>query len=77
MDNILTLGISVPKCKYKKHITEKLGIEFVNQIEKIVDICTATDTVIKTRSDFSDIELTEIELDELKDLFDWTDNDEE
>ena len=75
-DDILTLNISVPKYKHKQQISEELGLEFTKQIEKIVDICTTTDTVIKTRSDFSDDELTEIELDELKDLIDWTDEDE-
>lgn len=73
---ILTVNISVPKCKHKQQISEELGMEFVKQIQKIIDICTTTDTVIKTRSDFSDDELTEIELDELKDLFDWIDDDE-
>ncbi len=76
IDNILTLNISVPKCKHKPLISEELGMEFLKQIEKIIDICTTTDTVIKTRSDFSDEELTESELDELKDLFDWIDDDE-
>lgn len=75
-DNVLTVNISVPKCKHKLQISEELGMEFMKQIEKLVDICTATDTVVKTRSDFSDDELTENELDELKDLFDWTDDDE-
>jgi non-ribosomal peptide synthase protein (TIGR01720 family) len=76
-DNILTVNISVPKCIHKQKISEELGAEIAKQIEKIVDICTTTDTVIKTRSDFSDDELTEIELDELKDLFDWTDDNEQ
>ncbi len=76
-DDILSVSISVPKCKHKKQICEELGMEIAVQIEKIIDICTTTDTVIKTRSDFSDDDLTEIELDELKDLFDWTDDDEQ
>ncbi len=76
-DGILTVNISVPKCRHKKQISEELGIEFVNQIEKLVDICTNSDEVVKTRSDFSDDELTEIELEELKDLFDWTDVNEQ
>ncbi len=75
-DNILTVNISVAKCKHKQQISEELGMEFVRQIEKIVDICTTTDKVVKTRSDFSDDELSEIELNELKDLFEWTDDDE-
>ena len=69
-DNILSLDISVPKCKHKPGISEELGLEFVAQIHKIIDFCTATDTVIKTRSDFSDDTLTQSELDELMDLFD-------
>ena len=69
-DNILSLGISVPKCKHKPGISEELGSEFIAQIHKIVDYCTATDTVIKTRSDFSDDTLTQSELDELMELFD-------
>ena len=74
--NILTVNISIPKCEHKLKISEELGMEFLKQIEKIIDICTTTDTVIKTRSDFSDDTLTESEFDELKDLFDWTDDDE-
>jgi hypothetical protein len=46
------------------------------QIEKIIRICTATDTVVKTRSDFSDDELTESELNELMELFEWGEDDE-
>ena len=77
IDGILTVDISVPKCKHKAEISEELGKEFVKQIEKLIEICTTTETVVKTRSDFSDNELTESELDELKDLFDWGDDDEE
>ena len=69
MDNILSVFITVPICKHKKGISEELGKEFIKQVEKIVDICTATDTVTKTRSDFSDDTLTQSELDELMDLF--------
>ena len=76
-DNALTVGISVPECNHKKNICEELGQELKNQIEKIVEVCTTTDTVIKTRSDFSDDELTESELDELMDFFDWGEDDEE
>ena len=76
-DDILTIGITVPKCKHRINISEELGLEFVAQIENIVNICTTTDTVIKTRSDFSDDTLTQNELDELQDLFDWGDDDEE
>ena len=68
-DDIVTINISVPECRHKKHICEELGTEIARQTEKLVDICTATDTVIKTCSDFSDDELTDTELDELKDLF--------
>lgn len=75
IDDVLTVSISVPKCNHKPQISEELGIEFEKQIKNIIDICTTTDTVTKTRSDFSDDELTESELDELKDLFDWTDDD--
>ena len=50
--------------------------EFKNKIEELVNACTMTDSVIKTRSDFSDDELTENELDELMDLFDWEEDDE-
>ena len=69
MDNILSVVITVPICKHKKGISEELGKEFIRQVEKIVDICTATDTVTKTSSDFSDDTLTQSELDELMDLF--------
>lgn len=75
--NILSVSISVPKYKHLEKISEKLGAEFIKQVRKIVDVCTESDTVIKTRSDFSDDELTDAELEELKDLFDWTDVDEE
>jgi hypothetical protein len=47
------------------------------QIENIIQICTSTEVVVKTRSDFSDNELTESELEELQELFDWIDDDEE
>ena len=47
------------------------------QIEKFAENCSATDPVTNTCSDFTDDELTETELDELKELFDWTDDDEE
>jgi non-ribosomal peptide synthase protein (TIGR01720 family) len=77
IDNILTVGISVPKCNHKANISEELGLEIKKQVEKIVEICTETKEVIKTRSDFSDDELTENELDELIDLFDWGEDDEE
>ena len=69
-DDILSVGITVPKCKHKPNISEELGLEFVKQIERIVDFCTATGTVVKTRSDFSDDTLTQSELDELNNLFD-------
>ncbi len=76
MDNILSINIYVPKYNHKPGISEILGAEFVSQINKIVDFCTATETVIKTRSDFTDDTLTQSELDELTELFDWGDNDE-
>ena len=71
IDGVITVSISVPESHYKVNIAEELGLEMKEQIEKIIRICTATDTVVKTRSDFSDDELTESELEELKDLFDW------
>ena len=73
VNDVLTLNVSVPKCKHRQKISEDLGSEFVKQIEKIINICTASDTVIKTCSDFSDDKLTAVELDELKDLFDLQD----
>ena len=76
MDDVLGISISVPRCKHEANISEKLGLEYVEQIKRIVALCTATDTVTKTRSDFSDEELTESELDELQELFDWMDDDE-
>ena len=51
---------------HKANIGEELGLEMRKQIENILDICTTTDAVVKTRSDFSDDELTETELKELK-----------
>ena len=77
IDNIITVNISVPECMHKANIGEELGLEMRRQIENILDICTTTDTVVKTRSDFSDDELTESELEELQELFDWIDDDEE
>ena len=76
IDNIITVNISVPKSQHKANIAAELGLEIQRQTEKIASVCTETDTVIKTRSDFSDNELTESELEELKDLFDWGDDDE-
>ena len=75
-DDTLSVGITVPKCNHKANICEELCMEFVAQIYKIVDFCTATDKVVKTRSDFSDDTLTQSELDELTELFDWGDDDE-
>ena len=68
-DNILTVNIRVPEGTYKKHVCEELGTKFIAQLEKLIDICTATDTVVKTCSDFTDSELTQAGLDELKELF--------
>ena len=68
-DNKLSVHIAVPQGKHKKHISEELGEEFRKQIENIVGVCTQSDAVTKTRSDFSDDTLAESELDELKDLF--------
>ena len=76
-NDILTVSVAVPECKHKKHIAEELGNEFRKQIEKFAENCSATDPVTNTCSDFTDDELTETELDELKELFDWTDDDEE
>ena len=72
--DILTVTVSVPECRHKKHICEELVTEIREQLEKLIDICTADDTVTKTCSDYSDDELTQSELDELKNLFDWTDD---
>jgi non-ribosomal peptide synthase protein (TIGR01720 family) len=76
IDNILTVNISVPKSRHRVQIAEELGLEIKKQIETLIEVCTETDIVVKTRSDFSDNELTESELDELRDLFDWGDDDE-
>jgi non-ribosomal peptide synthase protein (TIGR01720 family) len=76
IDDVITVNVSVPKGKHKENISEELGVEFQKQIEKLVELCTASDAIVKTRSDFSDDELTESELAELTDLFDWTDDDE-
>ena len=48
-----------------------LFAEYNGRVKKFF-VVTEKDTVIKTSSDYSDDELTEIELNELKDLFDWT-----
>lgn len=69
-DNILEVKIFVPKCKYRKLISEELGIEFERQLESIAEVCTSTDKVTKTCSDFSDYELEESELNEIKELYD-------
>ncbi len=69
-DDVLSIGISTPKGKHKSGISEKLGLEFITQVQNIVSFCTGADTVVKTRSDFSDDTLTQGELDELLDLFD-------
>ncbi len=69
-NNLLSIEITVPKCKHRPNISEELGMEFVAQIRDIVDLCTTTDAVVKTRSDFSDDTLTQSELDELNRLFD-------
>ena len=73
IDGILNVSISIPEGKYKVRLGEKLGIAFREYIEKLVATCTENNAVIKTCSDFSDDDLTETELNELKDLFDWTD----
>ena len=74
--NILSVEISVPKGKHKKQISEELGLEFVAQIKNLIELCTKSKDIVKTRSDFSDNELTESEFEELLDLFDWTDDNE-
>ncbi len=77
INGILAVNVVVPKCRHEKNLAQRLTEEFVRYTEKLVSICTASDEVVKTRSDFSDSELTEEEFNELKDLFDWTDIDEE
>ena len=69
INNTLSVYISVPKGKHKAGIAEDLGAELKKQIESIIDICTKTDEVIRTASDFSDDSLTEAELLEVKDIF--------
>ncbi len=69
-NGILSIEITAPKCKHKKNICEELCMESVSQIHKIIDLCTETDAIVKTRSDFSDETLTQDELDELSSLFD-------
>ena len=59
----------MPECKHRPQIGEELGRAFVTEIENIIDICTGTEEVVKTRSDFSDDTLIQSELDELMDLF--------
>ena len=76
-NDILTVNISVSKSVHKKEICKELGEEFFGQLKRIIDLCTQNSTVIQTLSDFSDDELTQEELNELKDLFEWTDIDEE
>ncbi len=68
-ENIVTVRISVPKGPHRKQISEELGTEFKKQIETIVNICTQDGASIKTRSDFSDDMLTEVELQEINDVF--------
>ncbi len=70
MDGVLTINVTVSKCNHKANICKELGLEIQKQIENLVEICTETEEVVKTRSDFSDNELTDVELDELRDLFD-------
>ena len=76
VDNIITVNISVPKSHHKVNIANELGLEMREQIDKIIQNCTKTDTIVKTRSDFSDEELTEGELNELMELFEWGEDDE-
>ncbi len=66
IDNIITVNISVPKSQHKVNISKELGLEMEKQIENIIEVGMATDTVVKTRSDFFNDELTESELIELK-----------
>ena len=73
-ENVLSVSISVPKGNFSKELGLQLTNGFKEQIEKLVEVCTEKDDVIKTSTDYSDDELTEIELNELKDLFDWTDD---
>ena len=77
VDNILTVNISVPESVHKANISEELALKMKEKIDDIISICTKTDIVVKTRSDFSDEELTDSELEELQELFDWIDDDEE
>ena len=69
-DGILKVNISVSESRHVENICEKLGLEFRKQLEKIVEFCTGATTVVRTRSDFSDTELTEQEFIELTEQFD-------
>lgn len=73
-DDDLQINIIVGKGRHTKGISEVLGKNLVKQFEKIIDVCSTKDTVVKSCSDFSDESLTEVELNEIKKLFDSEDN---
>ena len=68
-NDALSVSISVPQGNHKAQLSRELGDEFKNQIEDIVALCTATDTVVKTLSDFSDDKLTRNELNEINNIY--------
>ena len=72
----LSFELVAPEGMHNSGITTELGSEFVKQFENLLELCTTSDKVTKTCSDFSDNELSQTELDELLDLFDWTDDNE-
>ena len=74
VDDVLTISISIPCCKHRKHIVKELGEELRKCIVQLVDICTNTGKVVKTCSDFSDYVLTKAELEELKNLYEMNGN---
>ncbi len=68
-NDALSVSISVPQGNHKAQLSRELGDEFKNQIEDILALCTATDTVVKTLSDFSDDKLTRNELNEINNIY--------
>ena len=65
----MQVQIGVPSCPHKKGIAKALGTAFQNQISEMTKRFAYSDSITKTRSDFSDRDLKESELDDMEALF--------
>jgi aryl carrier-like protein len=72
----MQVQIGVPVCPHKKGIAKVLGTAFQNQISEMTKRFVCSDSITKTRSDFSDRDLKESELDDMEALFNGMEDNE-